>query len=58
MVRGSANQLFIRLHNSGDSAGTAMAKDLEALGEHVIQQVKATQGVDLHWEIKRIGIEG
>ena len=37
------------------NTGTATAKDLEALGEHVIQQVKATQGVDLHWEIKRIG---
>jgi len=39
------------------NTGTATAKDLEALGEHVIQQVKTTQGVDLHWEIKRIGIE-
>ena len=39
------------------NTGTAMAKDLEALGEHVIKQVKATQGVDLHWEIKRIGSE-
>jgi UDP-N-acetylmuramate dehydrogenase len=40
------------------NTGTATAKDLEDLGEHVIQQVKATQGVDLHWEIKRIGTEG
>jgi UDP-N-acetylmuramate dehydrogenase len=40
------------------NTGSATAKDLEALGEHVIQQVKATQGVDLHWEIKRIGIAG
>jgi UDP-N-acetylmuramate dehydrogenase len=40
------------------NTGTATARDLEALGEHVIKQVKATQGVDLHWEIKRIGIEG
>jgi UDP-N-acetylmuramate dehydrogenase len=39
------------------NTGTATAKDLEALGEHVIQQVKATQSVDLHWEIKRIGLE-
>lgn len=38
------------------NTGSATAKDLEALGEHVIQQVKATQRVDLHWEIKRIGI--
>lgn len=40
------------------NTGTATARDLEALGEHVIQQVKTTQGVDLHWEIKRIGTEG
>lgn len=40
------------------NTGTATARDLEALGEQVIQQVKATQGVDLHWEIKRIGTEG
>ncbi|WP_085338768.1 UDP-N-acetylmuramate dehydrogenase [Aquidulcibacter paucihalophilus] len=40
------------------NTGAATAKDLEALGEHVIQRVKATQGVDLHWEIKRVGIEG
>jgi UDP-N-acetylmuramate dehydrogenase len=39
------------------NTGTATARDLEALGEHVIKQVKATQGVDLHWEIKRIGLE-
>jgi UDP-N-acetylmuramate dehydrogenase len=35
--------------------GNATAADLEALGDHVIATVKATQGVDLHWEIKRIG---
>ena len=35
--------------------GNAKAADLEALGEHVIKTVKETQGVDLHWEIKRIG---
>lgn len=40
------------------NTGTATAKDLEALGEHVIQKVKDTQGVDLQWEIKRIGIAG
>lgn len=40
------------------NTGTATARDLEALGEHVIQQVKATQGVDLHWEIKRVGTAG
>lgn len=35
--------------------GNATAKDLEALGDYVIQKVKQTQDVDLHWEIKRIG---
>jgi UDP-N-acetylmuramate dehydrogenase len=35
--------------------GNATAADLEALGDHVIATVKATQGVDLHWEIKRVG---
>lgn len=38
------------------NTGTASAADLEALGEHVITTVKATQAVDLHWEIKRIGV--
>jgi UDP-N-acetylmuramate dehydrogenase len=37
------------------NTGSATASDLEALGDHVIATVKATQGVDLHWEIKRIG---
>jgi UDP-N-acetylmuramate dehydrogenase len=37
------------------NVGDATAADLEALGEHVIATVKATQGVDLHWEIKRVG---
>jgi UDP-N-acetylmuramate dehydrogenase len=36
--------------------GDATAADLEALGDHVIATVKATQGVDLHWEIKRVGV--
>jgi UDP-N-acetylmuramate dehydrogenase len=37
------------------NTGTATAADLEALGDHVIATVKEKQGVDLHWEIKRIG---
>lgn len=35
--------------------GTATASDLEALGETVRSEVKAKFGVDLHWEVKRIG---
>ena len=35
--------------------GTASASDLETLGETVRAEVKAQFGVDLHWEVKRIG---
>jgi len=37
--------------------GGASAADIETLGETVRQRVKAHSGVDLEWEIKRIGIE-
>jgi UDP-N-acetylmuramate dehydrogenase len=36
--------------------GAATAADIETLGETVRERVKATSGVDLHWEIKRIGL--
>jgi UDP-N-acetylmuramate dehydrogenase len=36
--------------------GNASAADIEALGEEVRARVKAKSGVDLHWEIKRVGI--
>lgn len=35
--------------------GNATAADLEALGETVREKVLASQGVDLHWEVRRIG---
>lgn len=35
--------------------GNATAADIEALGEEVRKRVKAHSGIDLHWEIKRIG---
>ena len=35
--------------------GSATAADLEALGEEVRRRVRATSGVALEWEIKRIG---
>ncbi len=38
--------------------GAAKAADIERLGEEVRARVKATSGVDLHWEIRRIGIAG
>ncbi len=37
------------------NTGNATATDLENLGDYVIKTVKEKQGVDLHWEIKRIG---
>jgi UDP-N-acetylmuramate dehydrogenase len=36
--------------------GTATAADIESLGETVRERVKQSSGVDLEWEIKRIGI--
>jgi UDP-N-acetylmuramate dehydrogenase len=36
--------------------GSATAADIEALGEEVRRRVLAASGVDLHWEIKRIGV--
>ena len=35
--------------------GGAKAADIEALGETVRRRVKETSGVDLEWEIKRVG---
>jgi UDP-N-acetylmuramate dehydrogenase len=38
--------------------GAATAADIEALGEEVRRRVKAASGVELEWEIKRIGVAG
>ena len=38
--------------------GDATAADLENLGEAVREKVQANSGIDLHWEIKRIGRRG
>jgi UDP-N-acetylmuramate dehydrogenase len=37
------------------NTGGATAADLEALGEEVRTRVKAHSGIDLQWEIRRIG---
>ncbi len=37
------------------NAGSATAADLEALGEEVIRRVKEKCGIELEWEIARIG---
>jgi UDP-N-acetylmuramate dehydrogenase len=39
------------LINTGDATST----DIEALGEEVRARVKAKSGIDLHWEIQRVG---
>lgn len=36
--------------------GGATARDIEALGEEVRRRVRDTSGVELEWEIKRIGV--
>jgi UDP-N-acetylmuramate dehydrogenase len=38
------------------NTGNATAHDIEALGEEVRRRVKETSGIDLRWEIKRIGV--
>ena len=38
--------------------GGATASDIETLGETVRSRVKANSGIELEWEIKRIGIAG
>jgi UDP-N-acetylmuramate dehydrogenase len=38
------------------NTGTATAADLESLGEEVRRRVHQTSGIELHWEIRRIGI--
>jgi UDP-N-acetylmuramate dehydrogenase len=36
--------------------GDATAEDIESLGEEVRHRVKAQSGIDLRWEIRRIGV--
>ncbi|HEY0282228.1 MAG TPA: UDP-N-acetylmuramate dehydrogenase [Rhizomicrobium sp.] len=38
------------------NTGAATAADIEALGEEVRARVKAKSGVELEWEIKRVGV--
>jgi UDP-N-acetylmuramate dehydrogenase len=39
------------------NTGSSTARDIENLGEAVRKRVKDHSGIELHWEIKRIGIE-
>jgi UDP-N-acetylmuramate dehydrogenase len=36
--------------------GNASSAEIEALGEEVRRRVRATSGVDLEWEIQRVGV--
>jgi len=38
------------------NTGDATAADIETLGEEVRRRVKASSGIDLQWEIRRIGV--
>jgi UDP-N-acetylmuramate dehydrogenase len=40
------------------NTGAATGHDIETLGETVRARVKENSGIELHWEIKRIGISG
>ena len=37
--------------------GSATSADIEALGEEVRKRVKAKSGIELEWEIQRVGVE-
>jgi UDP-N-acetylmuramate dehydrogenase len=37
------------------NTGEATSSEIESLGEEVRSRVKQTQGVELEWEIKRVG---
>jgi UDP-N-acetylmuramate dehydrogenase len=39
------------------NTGAATGRDIETLGDTVRARVKQNSGIELHWEIKRIGIE-
>lgn len=38
------------------NTGTATSTDIEALGEEVRRRVKAKSGIELQWEIQRVGV--
>ncbi|MCC6720253.1 MAG: UDP-N-acetylmuramate dehydrogenase [Acetobacteraceae bacterium] len=55
LVRGGA-QVSEKHCNFLINTGTATAADIEGLGEEVRARVRAMSGVELHWEIRRIGV--
>jgi UDP-N-acetylmuramate dehydrogenase len=57
LVRGGA-QVSEKHCNFLINTGDATASDIEGLGEEVRRRVHDLTGVDLHWEIRRIGVPG
>jgi UDP-N-acetylmuramate dehydrogenase len=55
LVRGQA-QVSEKHTNFLINRGEASAADLEALGEDVRRRVKEKSGIELEWEIKRVGL--
>jgi UDP-N-acetylmuramate dehydrogenase len=55
MVKGGA-QVSEKHCNFLLNTGNATAADIEDLGEDVRRRVLETSGIDLHWEIRRIGV--
>jgi UDP-N-acetylmuramate dehydrogenase len=54
LTRGAA-QVSEKHCNFLINLGDATSADIEALGEEVRARVKAKSGIELHWEIKRLG---
>ncbi len=55
-LRHGAAQVSEKHCNFLITTGEANAADIEALGEEVRARVKAKLGIDLEWEIKRVGV--
>jgi UDP-N-acetylmuramate dehydrogenase len=55
LMRGQA-QVSEKHCNFLINTGDAKAADIEGLGEEVRARVKATSGIELEWEIKRVGV--
>jgi len=55
LMRGQA-QVSEKHCNFLINTGEATAADIEALGEEVRARVKAKSGIELEWEIKRVGV--
>lgn len=55
LMRGAA-QVSDKHCNFLINTGSATAAEIEGLGEDLRRRVQAASGIDLHWEIRRIGV--